>query len=109
MKLFKLVEVDLAKERKRIKKAKFNARQRKAITKLVDLFEAGEFQKCLDHINDEKAFPYNEKDEYSEKEHIGIEIGDVLRELGYATYFTQAELLKQTEEYLNKQKKKGRK
>ena len=95
MTIFKRIDIDLAAERKRIAKAKYTKRQRAALTKLVDMFEAGQWQGCLDHVNDKKAFPYNEKGEYSEKEHIGIEIGGVLSRLGYENFYTQAELLRQ--------------
>jgi hypothetical protein len=98
MLLFKRIEIDLAAERERIAKTKYTSRQRAALTKLVDLFEEGKWQECIDHVNDDKAFPYNEKGEYPEQEHIGIEIGDVLRELGHEHYYTQAELLRQAKE-----------
>ncbi len=93
MKLFKLIEIDLVKERKRINRPIFNERQRKVLLTLIGLFEAGEFQKCLDLVNDKKAFSYNEKEEYDEKEHIGIEIGHILRGISYESYYTQKEIL----------------
>lgn len=93
--IFKLIEIDLAAERARIAEASFTKRQRAALTKLVDLFEAGKWQECLDHVNDPKVFPYNEKGEYPEQEHIGIEIGNVLRELSYSLFYTPEDLLKQ--------------
>lgn len=102
MVLFKRVEIDLDAERKRINKASYNERQRKALLKLVDLFEQGKFQECLTHINNAKAFPYNSRGEYCEREHIGIEIGDVLREMGHENFYTQKELLKQAQEALDK-------
>lgn len=93
--LFKAIEIDLAKERERIAKARFTKAQRAALTKLVDLFEAGKWQECLDHVNDEAAFPYNAKGEYDEREHIGIEIGNVLRDLSYHSFYTQEQMLEQ--------------
>lgn len=95
MTIFKRVDIDLATERARIAKVKLNRRQRAALVKLVDLFEAGRWQECLTHVNDESAFRYNREGEYPEQEHIGIEIGDVLRDLAYANYYTQDELIKQ--------------
>lgn len=97
MRLFKLIEIDLAAERARIARFK-DKRQRAALTKLVDLFEAGKWQECLDHVNDERAFPYNAKGEYPEVEHIGIEISKVLEALSYDLFYTQAELLRQAKE-----------
>ncbi len=96
--LFKRIEIDLAAERKRIAKASFTKAQRAALTKLVDLFEAGRWQECLDHVNDEAAFPYNEKGEYPEQEHIPCAISDVLCQCGYELFYTQADLLKQARE-----------
>ncbi len=105
--LFKRIDIDLAAERARIAKG-YTAPQRAALTKLVDLFEAGRWQDCLDHVNDDKAFPYNEKGEYPEQEHIGIEIGDVLRDLAWANYYTQADLLKQARAKRPSAKRSGR-
>jgi hypothetical protein len=96
--LFKLIEIDLDAERARIAKCRYTAPQRAALTKLLDLFEAGKWQECLDHVNDEKAFPYNEKGEYPEQEHIPTVVSDVLRELAYETYYTRDELLRQARE-----------
>lgn len=98
MTLYKRIDIDLAAERARIAKASYNQRQRAALTKLVDLFEQGKWQECLDLVNDGRAFPYNARGEYDEAEHIGIQIGNVLRELGYEVYYTQAELLRQARE-----------
>ena len=98
MRLFRLIEIDLAAERVRIAKTKFTKSQRAALTKLVDLFEAGKWQECLNHVNDETAFPYNEKGEYPEQEHICGEISDVLSHCGYEIFYTQADLLKQAKE-----------
>ena len=106
--LFKRVEVDLEGERVRIAKARYNKRQRAALTKLVDLFEQGKFQACLDHINDGKAFPYNERGEYGEREHVGIEIGNTLRDMAHVEYYTQDEMLKQVEAKLAKMKAEAR-
>jgi hypothetical protein len=107
MVLFKRVEIDLDKERERIKKASYNQRQRKALIKLVDLFEQGKFQECLNHVNDYKAFPRNRAGEYDEKEHIGIEIGDLLHSMAYHNYYTRDELLNQAKEILDKERKKS--
>ena len=102
MVLFKRIEVDLEKERKRIRKCGYTKAQKQALFKLCDLFEAGEWQKCLDHVNDKKAFPYNEKGEYPEVEHIGMGISDVLGQLGYENFYTQKELLETAKEKLIK-------
>jgi hypothetical protein len=96
MTIYKRIDIDLASERARIAKAKYNKRQRAALTKLVDLFEAGKWQECLDHVK--RAFPYNEDGKYPELEHIGTEIVDVLSSLGHANFYTGAELLKQAAE-----------
>jgi hypothetical protein len=102
MVLFKRIDVDLNAERKRIDKAKYNKRQRKALIKLVDLFEVGKFQECLDHVNDDKAFPRHPTKGYSEREHIGMEISDILHDVAHYNYYTRDELLKQAEEILKK-------
>ena len=100
MKIFKLklIKIDLEKERIRINYKngvgvyRYNKRQRKVLLKLVDLFDAGDWQACLDWVNDKKNFPYNEKEEYDEKEHIGIEISDILYGVGYDNYYTSEQL-----------------
>jgi hypothetical protein len=94
MKLFKLIELDTKPERKRINKpGVYNKRQRKSLNALLDLFEAEKFQECLDFINDEKNFPYNTKRGYSEKEHIGLDIADVLIDMSKYNYYTVTQLL----------------
>ncbi len=99
MKLFKLIEIDLEKERARINTPRrFNARQRRALLKLCDLFEAGKWKECLKHVTSKKAFPYNSKQEYEETEHIGMEIGDVLQSLRHYNFYTQDQLLAQARE-----------
>jgi len=103
--LFKRIEVDLDAERKRIDcvyrgKPVYNKRQRKVLHTLVNLFEQGKFQKCLNHINDKKAFPRNPTKEYSEREHIGIEIGNVLRSIGYEVFYTEKQLLEELKDKL---------
>lgn len=103
--LFKRIEIDLEKERARIAKAGYDDRQRSALTKLVDLFEQGKWQECLNHVNDDTAFPYNEKGEYPEVEHISMEIGDLLHDMAHYNYYTGDELLQQAEERLKEQKK----
>ena len=90
--LFKRIEVDLEKERERINKCPYSKRQRTALLKLVDLFELGEWQNCLDLVNDNNVFKETRRG-YSEKEHIGIEISDILDELGHSNYYTDAQLL----------------
>lgn len=103
MKIFKLIEIDIEKERGRIdKKGTYNKRQRKVLHGLLDLFVIGEWQKCLDFVNNKKNFPYNKDREYPETEHIGIEIGDVLRNLGYENYYTQEQLLEQAKQKILK-------
>lgn len=106
MKIFKLIEIDLDKERKRIDKVfKGSKRQREALHKLVNLFEQGRWQECLNHVNDKEAFPYNAKGEYPETEHIGLEISRVLQDLWCENFYTQAELLKQAKEKLDAERK----
>lgn len=106
--LFKRIEINLEAERARIARVGLNKRQRAALTKVVDLFEQGKFQQCLDHIQDKKAFPYNRRGEYPEQEHVGIEIGDALRDMAHSNYYTQAELMKQALEHDAKQKAEAR-
>jgi undecaprenyl pyrophosphate synthase len=98
--LYKRIEIDLEKERARIAKCKFSKRQRKALTTLVDLFEQGKFQDCLNHINDDKNFPEHPTKEYSEREHISIEIGDALHNMVHSNYYTRDEILRQAKEIL---------
>lgn len=105
MTLFKRIEIDLVKERARINKCGYNKRQKETLLKLVSLFELGEFQKCLDLVNDKTAFPYNEKGEYPEAEHIGIEIGDLLHSMAYHNYYTRDELLEQAKNLLTRPEK----
>lgn len=107
--LFKRVEIDLEGERNRIKKAfRRHKQQREALLKLCDLFEAGKWQECLDHINDDKNFPYDEDKEYSTREHIGIEVGNTLRDMAFENYYTQKDLLEQAEKFLKKEAKEKR-
>ncbi len=94
MRLFKMIEIDMDAERKRIKKnGVYNKREQKALLKLCDLFEAGKWDECLKHVNDEKAFPYNDKAEYSEKEHINPKLSDVLFDLKYDKFFTVSQII----------------
>jgi len=93
MTLFKRIEYDMAGERARIAKVKLTKPQREALLKLCDLFEAGKWQECYTHINDEKAFPYNEKGEYPEQEHIETEMGRILQDLRYYNYYTKDQLI----------------
>ena len=97
MRIFKLIEIDLEDERKRIANIGLNKRQKAALLKLVDLFERGEWQACLDHVNNKKAFPYNLREEYDEKEHISLEMGDILREVAFSNIYTADELLRQAQ------------
>ncbi len=102
MKIFKLIQIDIDKERERIVstypigykhgKPIYNKRQQKALLKLCDMFEAGDWQGCLDHINNKKIFPYNNHSEYPETEHIGIQMLHILRDLGSETFFTVPQL-----------------
>lgn len=103
MKIFKLIEISLIQERKRIDRpGVYNKRQRKSLHKLCDLFESGKWQECLDLVNNKKYFPYNERYEYPETEHISIEIGAVLRELGYENFYTKDQLLDESRKHLAK-------
>lgn len=102
MVLFKRIEIDTNIERERINKlGVYNKRQRNALIKLMDLFEAGEWQACLDHINNKKQFPYN-RCGYSEIEHIGVDISDIIHNMAYSNYYTQSDLLNQAWEKLKK-------
>lgn len=98
--LFKVIEIDMDAARARLDKCKFNKRQRRALEKLYDLFEAGKWQECLNHANDKKAFPYNERGEYPEVEHIGGDVSDVLRALNYEQFYTREKLLADAKEKL---------
>lgn len=91
MKIFKAIEFNIAKEREHIN-SHYNKRERKALLKLCDLFEAGEWQKCLDHVNNPKAFPYNKRGEYPEVEHICIPIADILHCVPCYNFYTKAQL-----------------
>lgn len=98
MTLFKPIEFDMIAERKRITRPKvYNKRQRQALIKLCDLFEAGEWQACFDYIHDEKAFPYDEKEGYSEKEHISVEMSDILADMPFANYYTREQIADATQ------------
>ncbi len=94
--LFQLIEIDMLAERKRIASAGYNLRQSLALFELCDLFEAGKWQECLDHIK--ANFGYDEEGEYSEQEHIGMAISAVLKDLGYSNFFTSDQLLQEVKE-----------
>ena len=99
--LFKRIDIDIEAERTRINsKGRYNKRQKLALNTLIDLFEKGEFQACLDFINDKKNFPYNTHRHYEEMEHIGTEISGILHDVAHNDYYTQEELLKQAGEKL---------
>lgn len=98
--IFKRIEVDLDRERERIESVKYNKRQKTALLKLVDLFEQGKWQECLDHIH--KAFPYNNREGYSEKEHVMSPMGDILLDLAHFNFYTSDQLLRDAEARLRK-------
>ena len=106
MRIFQIIDVNLEAARAKADslekpgKHLFNKRQRKALHKLYDLFEAGKWQECLNHVRNPKAFPRNS---YPETEHIAMDVSDVLRELGYTNFVTQSDLLAQAREELNRQ------
>lgn len=104
MNLFKLIEIDLDTIRADARKPrKYNQRQRRALLKLYDLFEAGKWKECLKHAQSEKAFPRNKRGEYPEQEHIAIAVINVLQSLGSHNFYTQSELLDQARERLAKE------
>lgn len=105
MVIFKRIDIDMEKERARVERV-FEGRQKDALIQLYNLFEAGKWQECLDLVNDEKVFGYDEKGEYPEVEHIGLAISDVLTKLGYENFYTQEDLLKQAEKTITERKKK---
>ena len=102
--IFKRIEIDLEKERKRIREVSYSSRQRAALLFLVDLFEQGKWQECLNHVNNKKAFPYNKKEGYPEREHIGVEISHILNDLPFYNYYTREELLNQAKASLKMSK-----
>lgn len=104
--LFKRIEIDLDPILQRINNANYNTRQKNALLKLIELFKKGDWNACLKHCNDKKAFPYNRQHEYRETEHIDEEIARVLYDVVHNSYFTKDELLKQAQEHLEKNKKK---
>lgn len=103
MKIFKLIEVDLGKERQRINKV-FTGRQKKVLLELTDLFEAGEWQKCLDFVNNKKNFGYDKEKECDEKEYIRMEIADILCNLAYYNYYTKEQLLNEAREIIKEER-----
>lgn len=101
MNIYKLIEIDMVAERARINhKGTYNKRQRKALLTLCDLFEAGEWQKCLDFVNDKKNFPRNERYEYPEQEHISPEMSRVLEALGHTNFWTSKQLVENVRQSL---------
>ena len=102
--VFKSIEVDIEGERQRIKRV-YNKWQQKALLTLCDLFEAGEWRACLKHVNDKKAFPYNTQGHYDEKEHIGMEISDILCGMKYESFYTGEQILEHAKKRLIKEKK----
>jgi hypothetical protein len=101
MTLFQRIDIDLDAERDRITKyGTFNKRQQRALLKLCELFEAGDFQGCLNLINDGVTFPYNSRGEYPESEHIGIEIGNVLHDVANHNIYTRDQLLEEAAQRL---------
>lgn len=104
--IFKRIECDIESERKRITRndgssACYNKRQQKALLKLLNLFQQGKWQQCVDLIHNKKYFPYNKRREYSETEHIDEHMMKLLRDMAHYNYYTQEELLKQAKEKLN--------
>ena len=56
MVIFKRIDIDLDQERERIWRVEYTKAQRAALLKLLELFEAGKWQECIDHVNNKKAF-----------------------------------------------------
>lgn len=103
MKIFKAIEIDLDAERERIKRPRlYNKRQRAALIELYNLFEAGEWQKCLDLVNDVTMFPYNDREEYYETEHICSAVSNTLMDLFNYNIYTQEQLKNEIKELLSK-------
>ena len=100
--LFKRIEIDLEKEHKRVKAAPYNGRQRRALLKLLDLFEQGLFQECLDHLHNPKAFRHDPRGGWHESEHVGVEIADALCDMGQASYYTECQMLQEAVNALKK-------
>ena len=94
MKLYKLVEVDVDAERKRIRRVRYTKAERANLLKLCDLFEAGKFQECLTFI---------QTWERSKRDFIGFDIGKVLLEMGYEYFYTREEIIASVKEILAKE------
>jgi hypothetical protein len=95
MKLFKVIEIDLNKERVRIAKV-YNKREQRALNKLIDLFEVGDWKGCLAHVCDPKAFPYNKKGGAPRLNisSCSMEIADILHNLSYGFEYHTEDSLK---------------
>ena len=98
MTIFKRIDINLNKERKRINTVDYNKKQKLALLTLVDLFESGDWQACLDFVNNEENFPYNKLGEYPEQEHINVEISRVLHEVAFDNYYTKEQLIREIKE-----------
>jgi hypothetical protein len=68
------IPIDFKKERERLLKC-FKGKVLERQMKLVDLFEAGEFEKWGDLYN---SLPYNKENECSEREYVGMIFHDII-------------------------------
>lgn len=51
MQIYKVINVDIEGERKRIQKVKYSKKEKKALLNTLDLFESGDFQGAIKAIN----------------------------------------------------------
>ena len=99
MVIFKRLEIDMDRIREKMRRI-FNKREQKALTKLYDLFEIGDWKACADLINDGKTFPRSRRG-YSEKEHIEPEVWDILMECARHDMYEEKDFLRQTKDFLS--------
>lgn len=101
MTVFKAIDIDMDAIDKRLEaQICYTTRQKKALQKLYALFRAGEWQACLDHIH--KAFKYDRKEGYHEREHIVEEVGNVLHTVAHYNVYTSEQLLAQARDELQR-------
>lgn len=107
MTVFKAIDIDMDAIDKRLEaQICYTSRQKKALQKLYALFRAGEWQACLDHIH--KAFKYDRKEGYHEREHIVEEVGNVLHTVAHYNVYTSEQLLAQAKNELRRRSGKRR-
>jgi len=72
MRIYKVIDINIEKERERVKKVKYEPDERKYLLRIVDLFEQGKFKEAFIFAMSQEAY----------MGFIGLEIWDVLWDFG---------------------------